>query len=67
MNAESIRVFKIALEIYPNSANLYDSLGEACMRSGDNKNAIMNYEKSLELNPANNNAKQMLEKLQINK
>jgi tetratricopeptide (TPR) repeat protein len=67
MNAESIRVFKIALEIYPNSANLYDSLGEACMRSGDNKNAIMNYEKSLQLNPANNNAKLMLEKLQNNK
>jgi predicted alpha/beta superfamily hydrolase len=67
MNAESIRVFKLALELYPNSANLYDSLGEACMRSGDNKNAIMNYEKSLELNPANNNAKLMLEKLQNKK
>jgi len=32
MNVEAIKVFKLALEIYPNSANLYDSLGEAKMR-----------------------------------
>jgi hypothetical protein len=28
------------------------------LRSGDNKNAIMNYEKSLEINSDNNNAKE---------
>jgi Tfp pilus assembly protein PilF len=33
------------------------------MKSGDNKNAIKNYQKSLELNPENNNAKKMLEQL----
>ena len=63
MNAEAIKVFKLALEIYPKSANLYDSLGEAYMRSGDMKDAILNYEKSLQLNPGNENAKKMLEKL----
>jgi predicted alpha/beta superfamily hydrolase len=66
MNAESIKVFKLALEIYPNSANIYDSLGEAYMRRGDMKNAILNYEKSLKLNPANNNAREMLKKMKIN-
>ena len=63
MNSESVKVFKLALEIYPNSANLYDSLGEAFMRIGDKKNAILNYEKSLQMNPSNNNAKDMLYKL----
>ena len=62
MNAEAIKVFMLALEIHPESANLYDSLGEAYMRSGDMKNAILNYEKSLRLDPANNNAREMLKK-----
>ncbi len=63
MNTESVKVFRLALDIYPNSANLYDSLGEAYMRSGDNIKAILNYEKSLDLNPGNNNAIEMLNKL----
>jgi tetratricopeptide (TPR) repeat protein len=63
MNAESIKVFKLALEIYPNSANLYDSLGEAYLRSGDKKNAMLYYEKSLQLNPGNENANKMVENL----
>jgi cytochrome c-type biogenesis protein CcmH/NrfG len=63
MYAESIKVFHLSLEIYPNSANLYDSLGEAYMRSGDNKNAILSYEKSHQLNPGNENAKKMLEEI----
>lgn len=63
MNAESIKVFRLALEIYPRSANLFDSLGEAYVINGDKKNAIINYEKSLEINPGNNNAKEKLEQL----
>jgi predicted negative regulator of RcsB-dependent stress response len=34
------------------------------MSSGDSKKAIRNYQKSLELNPDNNNAKEMLKKLE---
>lgn len=67
MNAEAIKVLKLALDVYPKSANLYDSLGEAYMKIGDNRNAIINYEKSLDFNPANNNAKGMLEKLKNEK
>jgi cytochrome c-type biogenesis protein CcmH/NrfG len=54
------------VELYPQSANVYDSLGEAHMTDGQKKLAIQNYKKSLELNPDNNNAKEMLEKLQEN-
>ena len=62
-STESIKVLLLALEIYPRSANLYDSLGEAYMKNGDNENAIMNYEKSLQLNPGNENAKKILDKI----
>ena len=60
---DAMEVFKIYVQTYPESANAYDSLGENYMNSGDTKNAIINYEKSLELNPNNNNAKEMLKRL----
>ena len=61
---EGIEIFKLNVKMYPNSANVYDSLGEAYMKNGDIENAIMNYEKSLEINPENNNARAMLKKLE---
>jgi tetratricopeptide (TPR) repeat protein len=64
--SEAIEIFKFNVELFPESSNVYDSLGEAFMKSGDNKNAIKNYQKSLELNPDNNNAKEMLKNLENN-
>ena len=60
---EAIGIFKMSVELFPDSFNTWDSLGEVYMKKGDNANAIMNYKKSLELNPENNNAKKMLELL----
>lgn len=60
---EAIKIFKLNVEIHPNYANGYDSLGEAYMKAGENELAIKNYQKSLELDPGNNNAKEMLEML----
>lgn len=59
----AIEILKLNVEAYPNSANVYDSLGEAYMIKGDKVNAILNYEKSLELNPDNQNAKDMIAKM----
>lgn len=61
---EAIEIFKMNVENYPLSANTYDSLGEAYMISGDKEMAIKNYKKSLDLNPDNTNAAQMLKRLQ---
>lgn len=61
--SEAIEVFKLNVELFPESSNVYDSLGEAFMKGGDKKNAIKNYKKSLELNPENSNAKEILKKL----
>lgn len=60
----AIAVFKTNIELYPKSANAYDSLGEAYMAHGDKELAIANYRKSLELNPQNQNAVEMLKKLE---
>ena len=60
---EAIEIFKLNVEVYPESANVYDSLGEAYMKSGDTELAIKNYRRSLEFNPQNANAIEMLKKL----
>jgi len=60
---EAIEVFKFVVSEYPESANAYDSLGEAYMKAGEKELAIKNYERSLELDPKNENAKKMLEHL----
>jgi hypothetical protein len=62
--ADAIEVFKLNVEVFPESANVYDSYAEALMKSGDIENAILNYNKSLELNPDNNNAREMLQTLE---
>jgi CubicO group peptidase (beta-lactamase class C family) len=61
--AEAINVFKLNVELYPESWNVYDSLGEAYMTNGDKELAIRNYEKSLALNPNNANGARMLKQL----
>ena len=61
--SEAIAIFTLMVEAFPRSSNAYDSLGEGYMMSGDKENAIKNYEKSIELNPNNDNGKEMLKKL----
>jgi uncharacterized membrane protein len=60
---EAIGILQLNLEAYPQSSNVYDSLGEAYMDDGDKLLAIANYQKSLELNPKNRGAVVMLQKL----
>lgn len=52
--SNAIQVFKSNTERYPQSANAWDSLGEAYAISGDKKNAIQAFKKSLSLNPPDN-------------
>jgi cytochrome c-type biogenesis protein CcmH/NrfG len=60
---DAIRVFQLNVEAYPQSGNAYDSLAEAYMDNGDKGLAIANYQKSLQLDPSNSNAVEMLKKL----
>jgi tetratricopeptide (TPR) repeat protein len=61
---EATTIFKLNVDAFPQSSNVYDSLAEAYMRSGNTELAILNYRKSLQFNPDNSNAKRMLDKLE---
>jgi len=58
-------VFELNMKEFPASFNVYDSYAEALMNAGNNKDAITNYKKSLELNPGNTNGTEMLAKLGV--
>jgi CubicO group peptidase (beta-lactamase class C family) len=60
---EALEVFKINAETYPKSGNAYDSLGEAYLTDGNKKLAIINYKKSVALDPKNEGGKKALEEL----
>ena len=48
---EAIEMFKLNVELYPESANVYDSLGDAYEQQGNKAEAIKNYEKALQIDP----------------
>ncbi|WP_081675013.1 serine hydrolase [Daejeonella oryzae] len=54
--ADALEIFKLNVALYPQSANAFDSLGETYATMGDKALAIKNYEKSVQLNPKNENA-----------
>jgi tetratricopeptide (TPR) repeat protein len=59
----AIEVFRINMILYPKAFNTWDSLGEAYMNKGESELAIESYQKSLELNPGNTGAADMIEKI----
>ena len=63
---EAIDLFKLNVQIYPDSGGALDSLGEAYMESGQKQLAVESYKKSLEKAPMNENAKEKLKELEAN-
>ena len=61
--ADALEIFKLNVSMYPNSANAFDSLGETYAEMGDREMAIKNYERSLSLDPKNENGARQLERL----
>lgn len=60
---EAIGIFTMNVLAYPKSPNAFDSLGEAYLDKGNKLSAIKYYERSLELDPNNGNAKDILQEL----
>ncbi len=58
---EALEVFKLNTLLFPNSWNVYDSYAETLESIGKQKEAIINYRKSLELNSENVTARKYLE------
>lgn len=60
----AIDIFKINVALYPESSNVYDSLADAFMKSGDTIQAIKNYKRSLEFDSGNARAKRNIKRLE---
>ena len=63
-NADAIAIFKLNVEEYPKSSNVYDSLAEAYAKDGQKQQAIENYRKAIELDPKNQDAVDKLKGLE---
>ena len=60
---KAYKMMKLNADNYPKSWNAFDSLGEVLMIQGNTVAAIENFEKSLTINPKNENARKMIEQL----
>ena len=64
-NEEAAAVFKLNVDLFPESFNVYDSYGEALLKMGDKEGAIKNYKKSVEINPHNTGGIEKLKELGV--
>ena len=61
---QSIQVFERNTIDYPESSNVWDSLGEALRAGGRLEESIAMYGKSIELDPANDNARRFITEME---
>lgn len=61
---EAIAVFLKNVEVFPDSGNAHDSLGEGYLARGDKANALASYKRAVELDPKNENAKRIIAELE---
>jgi CubicO group peptidase (beta-lactamase class C family) len=59
----ALEVMKINVELFPGSANAFDSLGELYLKNDNKELAAENYKRSLAIDPNNDAARKVLEKL----
>ncbi|MEK7254543.1 MAG: hypothetical protein AAB316_07355, partial [Bacteroidota bacterium] len=59
------KVFQMNVNAFSNSANVYDSYAEACLRSGDQASARENYQKAFDLNKTNKTAESIAKQLAV--
>jgi tetratricopeptide (TPR) repeat protein len=59
---EALAIFMLNTELYPGGYNTFDSLGECLLKMGRKDESIKAYKKSLELNPKNEGARNILSK-----
>jgi tetratricopeptide (TPR) repeat protein len=62
---DAIPIFELVISEFPNSANAYDSMGEAYLQAKDSNKALKYYEKSLLMNPENFNAEDVIQKIKF--
>ncbi len=63
MIPEALAIFELNADAYPNSANVWDSYGEACLAAGNYRKALENYKKALEILPEDNTTPEQIKEL----
>jgi len=61
---EGLEVLKLTVALFPASGNAHDSVAEAFAANGEPASAIVHYRRALELDPANENARRQLLRLE---
>ncbi|XUU60824.1 serine hydrolase [Erythrobacter sp. HA6-11] len=62
---EAVKILTYNAEKFPNSPNVHHSLGEALLAAGELEEALIRYRIVLRLDPENENAKKMIEKIRL--
>ena len=62
---DAIPIFGLIIAEFPNSANAYDSMGEAYLQAKDSAKALQFYTKSLQMNPDNFFAEDVIQKIKF--
>jgi CubicO group peptidase (beta-lactamase class C family) len=57
-------IFFVNMLLYGNSANVYDSYAEACLKMGNKEMALINYKRALAMDPLNANAARIVAELE---
>lgn len=60
---KALEIFRLNINLYPESWNVYDSYGEALLKKGQRDEAIKAYTRSVTLNPNNTGGKKVLDSL----
>lgn len=60
---DAVAVFRLNARAFPESANVWDSLGEGLLAADDREGALEAYRRSLALDPDNENARDVVERL----
>jgi tetratricopeptide (TPR) repeat protein len=60
---QALETFRINTELFPQSYNTFDSYGEALLKNNQREKALIMYQKSVELNPGNENGKKIIQDL----
>jgi tetratricopeptide (TPR) repeat protein len=63
----AIKIFNILKSYYPESSEIYKYLAEAYLQKGDKELALVNFKKSLKLNPLDDKIKDKIKELENSK
>ena len=64
---EALTFFNLNVKLFPEDANLWDSLGEGYYEKGDLEKSLQYYKKALKMDPGMTSAKEMLAKIKAKK